>query len=80
MKLKLMVIVTVFLVAVSGVYAELHERGGGLIYDDVLDVKWSQDANYAQTSGYPDPEKTLFVLLESVGTGCNQSNKKKIII
>lgn len=32
--------------------ATLHDRGGGLIYDDVLDITWLQDANYAQTSGY----------------------------
>lgn len=30
----------------------LYDRGGGLIYDDVLDVTWLQDANYAKTSGY----------------------------
>ena len=27
--------------------AELLDRGGGLIYDDVLDITWLQDANYA---------------------------------
>lgn len=32
--------------------AALHDRGGGLIYDDVLNVTWLQDANYAKTSGY----------------------------
>jgi len=32
--------------------AALIDRGGGLIYDDVLDVTWLQDANYARTSGY----------------------------
>jgi len=32
--------------------AELHNRGGGMIYDDVLDITWLWDANYAQTSGY----------------------------
>lgn len=32
--------------------AALHDRGGGLIYDDVLDITWLQDANYAKTSGY----------------------------
>lgn len=32
--------------------AALHDRGGGFIYDDVLDVTWLQDANYAKTSGY----------------------------
>lgn len=32
--------------------AGLIDRGGGLIYDDVLDITWLQDANYALTSGY----------------------------
>lgn len=32
--------------------AALLDRGGGLIYDDVLNVTWLQDANYARTSGY----------------------------
>jgi MYXO-CTERM domain-containing protein len=32
--------------------ATLIDRGGGLIYDTVLNVTWLQDANYAQTSGY----------------------------
>lgn len=34
--------------------AALWDRGGGLIYDDVLEITWLQDANYAQTSGYDD--------------------------
>lgn len=39
--------------AMSGAaQAALHDRGGGLIYDDVLNVTWLQDANYARTSGY----------------------------
>ena len=32
--------------------AVLHDRGGGLIYDDVLDVTWLQDVNHAKTGGY----------------------------
>lgn len=32
--------------------AALHDRGGGLLYDDVLNITWLQDANYARTSGY----------------------------
>ena len=32
--------------------AALYDRGNGLIYDDVLNITWLQDANYAQTSGY----------------------------
>lgn len=41
------------LLTLSGVgHAALHDRGGGLLYDDVLNVTWLQDANYAFTSGY----------------------------
>ncbi len=32
--------------------ATLIDRGNGLIYDDVQDITWLQDANYAHTSGY----------------------------
>jgi len=32
--------------------AALFDRGGGLIYDDVLDITWLQDANYADTSDW----------------------------
>lgn len=32
--------------------AGLHDMGGGLLYDDVLDVTWLQDADYARTCGY----------------------------
>jgi len=38
---------------ISGVaQAALNDRGGGLLYDDVLGVTWLQDAHYAKTSGY----------------------------
>lgn len=41
------------LLAISGAaQAALHDRGGGLVYDDALNVTWLQDANYAKTSGY----------------------------
>ena len=37
-------------VLASGVaQAALHDRGGGLLYDDILGVTWLQDANYAAT-------------------------------
>lgn len=35
--------------------AALIDRGGGLIYDTVLNVTWLQDSNYAATSGYQVP-------------------------
>ena len=37
--------------------AALYDRGNGLIYDDVLDITWLQDATYAQTSGYDSDGK-----------------------
>ena len=52
MKLKLMLIVTALLVSASGVYAELHDRGNGLIYDDVLGITWLQDANLAASNRF----------------------------
>jgi hypothetical protein len=36
----------------GGAQAALIDRGNGMIYDDVLDVTWLQDANYAKTSGH----------------------------
>ncbi|MCX5807741.1 MAG: hypothetical protein NT010_17000 [Proteobacteria bacterium] len=48
-----------FLVAFIGfstlAHAALHDRGRGLIYDDVLNITWLKDANYAHTSGYNGP-------------------------
>lgn len=37
--------------------ASLIDRGGGMLYDDVLDITWLQDANYAKTSGYDNDGK-----------------------
>jgi hypothetical protein len=33
-------------------HAALHDRCNGMVYDDVLNITWLQDANYAQTSGF----------------------------
>jgi len=39
--------------AISGTaQAALHDRGGGLIYDDDRNITWLADANYARTSGF----------------------------
>jgi hypothetical protein len=35
-------------------HAALIDRGGGLIYDDVKNVTWMQDANFVQSSGLND--------------------------
>ena len=32
--------------------AALVDRGGGMLYDTVLNITWLQDANYARTSNY----------------------------
>jgi hypothetical protein len=37
---------------IESAQAQLFDRGGGLLYDDVLNVTWLQDANYSKTSGY----------------------------
>lgn len=45
----LMLLATVFPYVVS---ASLHDRGNGLIYDDVLDITWVNDIRLAYTLGY----------------------------
>jgi len=40
------------LAGMSASQATLIDRGGGLIYDDVLNVTWLQDAGYVESSGY----------------------------
>lgn len=32
--------------------ADFIDRGNGMIYDELLDITWLQDANYAMTSGF----------------------------
>lgn len=34
------------------VEAALYDRGNGMLYDNVLNITWLKDANYAKTSGY----------------------------
>jgi hypothetical protein len=38
--------------AMGNAQAALFDRGGGLVYDDVLNITWLGDANYAKTSSY----------------------------
>lgn len=44
----------------TATHAALHDMGGGLLYDDVLDVTWLQDADYARTSGFKPNGKMHF--------------------
>ena len=48
---KSLALVGLALIPITG-NAILYDRGNGLIYDDVLNITWLQDANYAYTSGY----------------------------
>jgi len=48
----LRLVACLLVVVSSSSHAALYDRGNGLIYDDVLNITWMQDANYAQTSGY----------------------------
>lgn len=43
------------LFATGSAQAALHERWGGMVYDDVLKITWLKDANYANTSDYVNP-------------------------
>lgn len=52
--------------------AALYDRGNGMIYDNVLDVTWLQDFNYAKTHGYDDQSSTYFHLCGHSGPpACN---------
>ena len=45
--------------ALSGAaQAALHDRGSGLIYDDVLNLTWLQNANYGAGSSYDNGSST----------------------
>jgi hypothetical protein len=50
--MKRLLVIAIIFVFVGTANATLWDRGGGLIYDDVLNVTWLQDANYAKTIGY----------------------------
>ena len=52
MKIRDAVAVGVAALTAFNAQAALLDRGGGLLYDNVLDLTWLQDANYAKTSGY----------------------------
>jgi hypothetical protein len=45
-------VATLALALSASARATLIDRGGGLIYDNALNVTWLQNANYAMTSGY----------------------------
>ena len=53
---RIMSLMSIGLLSISA-QAALHDRGNGMIYDDVLDITWLQDANYAYTSGYDNDNK-----------------------
>ena len=52
MKAALQLIALATSLTAGSVCAELHDMGGGLLYDDVQDLTWLQDADYARTSGF----------------------------
>lgn len=46
--------VAAVLLSSIGAHAALHDRGGGLIYDDLLDVTWLQDAGASGELSWTD--------------------------
>ncbi len=68
-KLKLMLLIGL---ALSGsAQAALNDRGGGMLYDDVLNITWLQDANYAKTSGYAGANAAGYMNWTSANTWAN---------
>jgi hypothetical protein len=59
-KIKNAVVVGMLVLLLGNAQAELFDRGGGLLYDDVLKVTWLQDANYAKTTGYDDDGRMVW--------------------
>ena len=47
-----MAVATAGLMASGAAQASLVDRGSGMLYDNVLNITWLQDANYAKTSNY----------------------------
>ena len=52
MKKVIVAMVGAGLLASGAAQASLVDRGGGMLYDNVLNITWLQDANYAKTSNY----------------------------
>lgn len=50
----LRLVACLFLCVSLNSFGALYDRGNGLIYDDVLDITWLQDADHSFTSGYDD--------------------------
>lgn len=49
---KILSLACFILATSSPTFAALIDRDSGLIYDDVLDITWLQDANFSKTSGH----------------------------
>lgn len=60
MRVEKMVVVASLAMSLSTANAALHDRGAGLVYDDVLRVTWLQDANYIKTSGQDKDGRATF--------------------
>jgi len=53
----------------SPAHAALVDRGGGMIYDDVLKITWLADASYAKTSGYDSDGKMTWTAANAWANG-----------
>lgn len=62
MKTQKFVVATVVALMIGNAQAALFDRGGGMVYDDALNITWLQDANYAQTSGYDSDGRMSWTL------------------
>lgn len=58
---KIIIALSLFGLTGPAAQAALHDRGNGLIYDDVLDITWLQNARHVYTSGY---DRTYFGIMK----------------
>ena len=52
MRITRLIAVALLTICPFAANAEFIDRGNGMIYDELLDITWLKDANYAMTSGY----------------------------
>lgn len=52
MNLRLIALAAATLLATASAQAALHDRGNGLVYDDVLNLTWMRDANLATSEQF----------------------------
>ena len=65
MRLIRCLVASLFTLSMGSTQAALIDRGGGLLYDNTLNITWLQDANYAKTSNHDSDGKMSWAAANS---------------